>query len=133
MHTPWIAVAKGLPQVSILRNSFERAEVWSRKKRSAFSSPSVLAIFANCMPVVWSMVRSAPPEKLSALPETITQPLMSALAATWSTTWLSSCIQSKVITFIDRSIWSQVSRAIPSASVSKRKFLRFMAYLRSLS
>lgn len=70
----------------------------------------------------FSMVRSAPPEKLS-LPEVITAPLMAASAATWSTILSSSFITSSVKTFIDLSGIFQVTSAMPSASVSTVKFL----------
>src|SRR4051812_16949552 len=69
------------------------------------------------------MVRSAPPEKAS-LPEATTQPLMPASAATASTMRDSSSMASRVMTFIERSGMSQVAVAMPSPSVSKRKFVR---------
>src|SRR3954462_8622166 len=69
------------------------------------------------------MVRSAPPEKAS-LPEATTQPLMPASAATASTMRDSSSMTSRVMTFIERPGLSQVAVAMPSPSVSKRKFVR---------
>ena len=67
-----------------------------------------------------SMVRSAPPEKLS-LPEVMTQPLIAASAATALDDAASSSITSGVMTFIERPGMSQVASAMPSASMSKRK------------
>ncbi len=66
------------------------------------------------------MVRSAPPEKFS-LPVAITQPLIVWSAATFSTMADNSSITPSVMTFIERPGMSQIARAIPSASISKRK------------
>ncbi len=77
------------------------------------------------------MVRSAPPEKLS-FPDVMTQPLMASSPATLSTIWFSSSITSGVMTFIERPGMSQVATAMPSASVSKRKLVRFMMSLPAL-
>ena len=71
------------------------------------------------------MVRSAPPEKLS-LPEVTTQPLILSSAATVSRIADRSSITPGSMTFIDRPVMSQVASAMPSPSISKRKFLRFM-------
>src|SRR3984885_15642061 len=74
------------------------------------------------------MVRSAPAAKPS-LPEVNTAPLIAASLAISSTIWPSSPMISVLITFIDRPGMSQVMSAIPSASVSKRKLVRFMRNL----
>ena len=70
-----------------------------------------------------SIVRSAPPEKVS-LPEVTTAPLIAASAATLSTSALSSSIASGVSTFIDRPGMSQVISATPSASSVETEVLR---------
>ena len=69
-----------------------------------------------------SMVRSAPPEKVS-LPEVMTAPLTASSPATWSMILSSSSITSSVKTFIDLSGMSQVTSAMPSASVSTVKLV----------
>src|SRR5271165_212761 len=74
------------------------------------------------------MLRSAPPENPSLL-EVKTAPLIVASVASFaivSTMVDSSAMTSGVSTFIDRSGISQVTRAMPSASVSKRKLASFM-------
>jgi hypothetical protein len=71
------------------------------------------------------MVRSAPPENAS-LPEATTQPLMAASEATASMIRDSSSMTSRLMTFIDRPGLSQTAVAMPSASVSKRKLVRFI-------
>src|SRR5271166_6374551 len=71
------------------------------------------------------MLRSAPPEKPS-FPELKTAPLVEASDEILSTMVDSSAMTSGVSTFIDRSGMSQVTRAMPSASVSKRKLASFM-------
>ena len=71
------------------------------------------------------MVRSAPPEKAS-LPEVMTQPLMASSPATVSMICSSSPITSGVMTFMERPGMSQVASAMPSASVSKRKLVKFV-------
>ena len=71
------------------------------------------------------MVRSAPPENAS-LPEVMTQPLMASSPATVSTICASSSITSGVITFMERPGMSQVASAMPSASISKRKLVKFV-------
>ena len=73
----------------------------------------------NSASMRFSMVRSAPPEKLS-LPEVMTAPLTAASAVTASTIVSSSSITSSVKTFIERSGMSQVTSAMPSASVVER-------------
>jgi hypothetical protein len=70
----------------------------------------------------WSMVRSAPPEKVS-LPDVMTAPLMASSPATLSTILSNSSITSSVKTFIERPGMSQVTSAMPSASVSSLKLL----------
>jgi hypothetical protein len=73
------------------------------------------------------MVRSAPPENVS-LPEAITQPLMASSPATVSMIRLSSSITSGVMTFMERPGMSQVASAMPSASVSRRKLVKFISF-----
>ena len=126
MHTPLIAAATGLPQVSSFLRISGYCRIPSTKARIAASLPSALARRANSAPAVSSMVRSAPAAKPS-LPEVMTAPLIAASLAIFSTIWPSSPTTSLLRTFIDRPGMSQVTSATPSASVSKRKLVRFMA------
>ena len=66
------------------------------------------------------MVRSAPAQNVS-LPEVITAPLMAASPATLSTMSASSSITFMSITFMERPGASQVTSAMPSASVASLK------------
>ena len=125
MHTPLIAAATGLPQVSRRRKMSDNCFVPSTKARIAASLPSALARRAYSSPAVSSIVRSAPAAKPS-LPEVKTAPLIASSLAILSTIWPSSPTTSALITFIDRPGMSQVTSAIPSASVSKRKLVRFI-------
>jgi hypothetical protein len=68
-----------------------------------------------------STVKSAPAQKAS-LPDVMTAPLMAASLATFSTIWPSSSVTDASITFIERPGMSQVTSAMPSASISKVKF-----------
>src|SRR3954452_17196683 len=77
-----------------------------------------------------SIERSAPPEKPS-LPEVTTAPLIEASAVICSTNLPISSTTSALSTFIERPGESQVTRATPSASISKRKCVKLMARLRS--
>ena len=81
----------------------------------AFSSVSM-----ENMPLI--MVRSAPPEK-EDLPEVKTTPLTASSEVVASRICSISSITSTVKTFIDLSFMSQVTSAMPSASVSTVKFL----------
>lgn len=66
--------------------------------------------------------RSAPPEKV-LLPDVKTTPLTALSATVASTMAFSSSITSEVKTFMDFSGMSQVTRAMPSASVSMVKLV----------
>ena len=123
---PLTAAAKGLPQVSSLRNTSESRREASKKWRMAGSSPCSRLSVSYSSPRPCSIVRSAPPEKLS-LPEVMTQPFTAGSATTASTMVSISSITACVMTFIERPGQSQVANATPSASVSKRKFWRFIA------
>src|SRR5271156_2938812 len=133
MHTPLIAAAMGLPQVSSRLRMSGYCRTPSTKARIAASLPSALARRAYSWPAVSSIVRSAPAAKPS-LPDVNTAPLIASSVAILSTIRPSSPTTSLLITFIERPGMSQVTRATPSASVSKRKLVRFMvAGLRSRS
>ena len=69
-----------------------------------------------------SIVRSAPPESAS-LPEVTTTPFTLASAVVSATILSSSSITLRSNTFIDLPGLSQVTSAMPSASVSTLKFL----------
>ena len=125
MHTPLIAAAMGLPQVSSRLRISGYCRTPSTKARIAASLPSALARRAYSWPAVSSIVRSAPAAKPS-LPDVNTAPLIASSLAILSTIRPSSPTTSLLITFIERPGMSQVTRATPSASVSKRKLVRFM-------
>ncbi len=78
--------------------------------------------FSNRPSMRFSMLRSAPPEKLS-LPDVMTAPLTAASPAIAVTILSSSSITSSVKTFIERSGMFQVISAMPSASVSTVKLV----------
>jgi hypothetical protein len=67
--------------------------------------------------MVFIMVRSAPPEKVG-LPEVNTTPLTASSATNRSTSASSCSSAAWVKTFIDRSVMSQVTSAMPSPSTS---------------
>ncbi len=73
-----------------------------------------------------SMVRSAPAQNVS-LPEVMTAPLIAASPATFSMMLASSSITLRSMTFIERPGESQVTSAMPSASVSSLKWTMCMA------
>ena len=121
MQVPLMAETQGLPQVSSLRHSHVMRPAPSNSIFVAASGSFALAAWKRSS---WplSMFRSAPPEKVS-LPEVMTAPLMPASVTTWSMILSSSSITASVKTFMDRSGMSQVTSAMPSASVSTEKFL----------
>ena len=121
MQVPLIADTQGLPDVSSLRHRPPMRPALSNSSFAAFSGSLAFSL-AKMASIFCSMVRSAPPEKLS-LPEVITAPLMPASAATWSMILSSSSITSSVKTFIERSGMFQVTSAMPSASVSTVKLV----------
>ena len=121
MQVPLIAETQGLPEVSSLRNSQVMRPAPSNSIFTALSGSLAFSSW-NRPSMRFSMVRSAPPEKVS-LPEVMTAPLIAASPATASMIASSSSITSSVKTFIERSGMSQVTSAMPSASVSTVKFL----------
>ncbi len=92
----------------------------SNRKRTALSL-SLAFSASNRSSMRRSMVRSAPPEKVS-LPEVKTAPLTAGSPATWSTMRSSSWSTPSSKTFIERPGMSQVTSAIPSLSVATVKF-----------
>ncbi len=116
-----MAETQGLPQVSSLRKSQVMRPVASNSFCTAVAGSAASASFRRSkLPLI--MERSAPPEK-EDLPEVMTTPLTALSATTWSMIASSSSITSTVKTFIDLSGMSQVTSAMPSASVSMEKFL----------
>ena len=121
MHVPLIADTKGFPHVSSRRQRWLMRPAASNRTLTA---PSGFFAFssANIPNMPLSMVRSAPPEN-DFLPEVTTAPRIASSVATRSMIFSISSITSMVKTFIDRSGMSQVTSAMPSASVSTVKFL----------
>ena len=78
-----------------------------------------------------SIERSAPAENAS-LPEVMTTPLTAASAEVCFTIASSSVIVVSSSTFIERPGMSQVTSAMPSASVSILKFLKAMSVAPSM-
>jgi hypothetical protein len=122
MQVPLIAETQGLPQVSSLRKIVLIRPAPSNSISTAFCGFFAFSVW-TISNMRFSMVMSAPPENESFLPEVSTAPLMASSPATWSMILSSSSITSSVKTFIDLSGMSQVTSAMPSASVSTVKFL----------
>ena len=121
MQVPLIAETQGLPQVSSLRHSQVMRPATSKMRCMAFSGSRAFSSSAS-VKMLLIIDRSAPPEK-EFLPEVMTAPLIALSPTTWSTMASISSITSSVTTFIDLPGMSQVTRAMPSASVSIVKFL----------
>jgi hypothetical protein len=125
---PGRAAAMGLPPLlrssmparSILRSMWCPAMVKSNSALAG-SSPASSRIVA-------SVFRSMPPAK-SRLPLVMTMPLTVSSASAVSIRPLSTCIDSRVMTFMDRPGMSQVMVATPSASVVMVKSVMSLALL----